>query len=303
MLPYLATAALLLASSASAQEQDPVKGANLPNSPSSLVTAHPAGKGKTPLEELPHPEVSIKQLPLNVAGDTFRIFLSPLTVRPGDLKWLLPIAGAAAGTFASDTHVSRDVVSHQPSFNSTAGNLSDGVRDAYYAAPVVLYITGHVNHDEKQNETAVLSGEAMIDAYIIDSIVKLASYRERPDMDNARGNFYQTSAGYNSSFISGHAMNVWSASAVIAAEYPNPWMQAAVYTAATSVSVNRVLALKHFPTDVLLGSAGGWLIGHYVVRAHHRTPIYRRHAVARITTATVQPTPPTMAQYLPARER
>jgi len=46
-------------------------------------------------------------------------------------------------------------------------------------------------------------------------------------------------------------------------------VQAGVYTAATGVSLTRVLGQQHFPTDVLLGAAGGWLIGHYVFRAHH----------------------------------
>jgi membrane-associated phospholipid phosphatase len=63
----------------------------------------------------------------------------------------------------------------------------------------------------------------------------------------------------------------------MAAEYPHPWQQVGLYTAATAVSVDRVLALQHFPTDVLLGSAAGWLIGHYVARAHHHHAIFLRH--------------------------
>ena len=48
------------------------------------------------------------------------------------------------------------------------------------------------------------------------------------------------------------------------------WLtRTAVYGLATGVSVSRVLAEQHFPSDVLIGSAAGWLIGHYVYRAHH----------------------------------
>jgi membrane-associated phospholipid phosphatase len=64
----------------------------------------------------------------------------------------------------------------------------------------------------------------------------------------------------------------------MAAEYPSPWKQIGIYSGATATALTRVLAEKHFPTDVLLGSAAGWMIGHYVVRAHHHHPIYRRHA-------------------------
>ena len=30
----------------------------------------------------------------------------------------------------------------------------------------------------------------------------------------------------------------------------------------------RVLGQEHFPTDVLVGGAAGWLIGHYVFEKH-----------------------------------
>ena len=46
-------------------------------------------------------------------------------------------------------------------------------------------------------------------------------------------------------------------------------MKTTVYGLATTVSVSRVLAEQHFPSDVLIGSATGWLVGHYVYRAHH----------------------------------
>jgi hypothetical protein len=34
------------------------------------------------------------------------------------------------------------------------------------------------------------------------------------------------------------------------------------------VSLMRVLGQEHFPTDVLVGGAAGWLIGHYVFEKH-----------------------------------
>jgi membrane-associated phospholipid phosphatase len=140
-----------------------------------------------------------------------------------------------------------------------------------------MYGTGLVSSNDHLRETGLLSGQAQIDAEIFDTVIKLATFRERPTPPNYAGKFYQTSAGLDSSFISGHSMLTWSAAAVIAAEYPSPWKQVGIYTGATATALTRVLAEKHFPTDVLLGSAAGWLIGHYVVRAHHHHPIYRRH--------------------------
>jgi hypothetical protein len=259
-------------------QTNPATQSNLPNAPSSIITGKPHHQGQIPLEDLPHPKADLIRTPLNIAGDTFRIITSPLYIRGGDLKWMLPIAAAAGVSGSQDTHVNRDIVSHNPSFNNTADNVSYDLLYSYVGGSVAMFGTGLVSHNDHLRETGLLSGEAQVDAEIFDTLVKLGSFRERPSpADNYAGDFYQTSAGADSSFISGHAILTWSAAAVIAAEYPSPWKQAAVYTGAAATSITRVLAERHFPTDVLLGSAAGWLIGHYVVRAHHHHPIFRHH--------------------------
>ena len=259
------------------QPTNPATQANLPNAPSSVITAKPQGQGQIPLEDVPHPRVGLMQTPLNIVGDTYRMVTSPIYIRGGDLKWVLPVAAATGVALSQDTHVAKDIVSHNAGFNNANDTVSSDILYSYIAGSVTMYGAGLVGHNDHLRETGLLSGEAQVDAEIFDTIVKLGSFRQRPTPPNYSGNFYQTSAGADSSFISGHAMLTWSAAAVIAAEYPSPWKQAAVYTGATATSLTRVLAEKHFPTDVLLGSAAGWMIGHYVVRAHHFHPIYRRH--------------------------
>jgi membrane-associated phospholipid phosphatase len=259
-------------------QSNPATQAGLPNAPSSLITGKPHLQGKIPLEDVPHPPVKLFRLPLNIVGDSFRIFTSPIYLRPADLRWGLPLAAATGISFSQDTHVARDVVSHNPGFNNTADNVSYDLLYGYVAGSVAMYGGGLASHNGHLRETGLLSGEAEIDSEIFDTVVKLASFRERPSAaTNYSGSFYQTSAGVDSSFISGHAITTWSAAAAIAAEYPAPWKQALIYTGAGATSLTRVMAEKHFPTDVLLGSAAGWLIGHYVVRAHHHFPIYRHH--------------------------
>lgn len=259
-------------------QKNPATQAGLPNAPSSLITAKPHGQGQIPLQDVPHPPVRALRLPLNIVGDTYRTITSPIYIRPHDLYWILPMAAATGVSFSQDTHVARDIVSHNPSFNNTADNVSYDFLYSYIAGSATMYGTGLFSHNDHLRETGLLSGEAQIDAEIFDTLVKLGSFRERPSAaTNYAGDFYQTSAGTDSSFISGHAILTWSSAAVIAAEYPSPWKQAAVYTGAAATSLTRVLAERHFPTDVLLGSAAGWLIGHYVVRAHHHHPIFRHH--------------------------
>ena len=259
-------------------QTNPATQANLPNAPSSIITAKPHGQGQIPLEDVPHPTVDLMRTPLNIVGDTYRLFTSPIYIRAGDLKWMLPVAAATGVALSQDSHVARDIVSHDPGFNNTADNVSYDLMYSYIAGPVVMFGTGLATHNDHLRESGLLGGEAMVDAEIFDTIIKVSTFRERPTAaTNYAGKFYQTSAGIDSSFISGHSILAWSSAAVLAAEYPSPWKQAAFYTGAGATAITRVLAEKHFPTDVLLGSAAGWMIGHYVVRAHHHHPIYRHH--------------------------
>jgi membrane-associated phospholipid phosphatase len=132
-----------------------------------------------------------------------------------------------------------------------------------------MYAFGKLTNNEKARETGILASQAWVEAYVVGAVVKLSSFRERPAADNARGDFYMGASGANSSFISGHSLVAWSSAAVIAGEYRSPWARFGVYSAATAVSFTRVLGQEHFPSDVLIGSVSGWLIGHYVYRAHH----------------------------------
>jgi hypothetical protein len=47
-------------------------------------------------------------------------------------------------------------------------------------------------------------------------------------------------------------------------------VQIGTYSLASSVSLMRVLGQEHFPTDVLVEGAAGWLIGHYVFEKHRQ---------------------------------
>ncbi len=256
---------------------DPATQANLPTAPSSLITAKPHGQGKIPLEDVPHPQATLVKTPLNIVGDTYRMFTSPIYIRGRDLKWLFPLAAVTGVALSEDTHVAKDVVSHDPGFNNTNKTVSDVLVYSYIGGSAGMYGVGLLKDNDHLRETGLLSSEALIDSEIFETVIKLASFRERPTAPDYAGKFYQTSAGIDSSFISGHSMKAWSAAAVMAAEYPSLWKQAALYSGATATALTRVLAEKHFPTDVLLGSAAGWMIGHYVVRAHHHHPIYRRN--------------------------
>jgi capsule assembly protein Wzi/PAP2 superfamily protein len=127
-----------------------------------------------------------------------------------------------------------------------------------------LYLRGHINNDQHSGEAGLLAGEALVNSLTVAEVMKLAFRRSRPDAADG-GSF---GAG-GASFPSQHAVAAWSMASVIAQEYPGPLTKLLAYGAASGISLSRITARKHFPSDVVVGSALGYLIGRQMYRAHH----------------------------------
>ena len=237
----------------------------------SAQTVDRASLPAAPVPQIPAP--TLRNTPAHLLSDQKAIWTSPARLRTHDLRWLVPLAAATGAGIATDHRASTSVVSRDPGFNQANVNASNVLIGGFLAAPVALYGFGHLRNDAHAHETAILSGEALLDGVVVEQGVKLLTFRERPALDNGRGLFYQSSAGVSSSFPSSHAVLAWSEAAVLAGEYRSRWSRLAVYSLATGVSLTRVLGQEHFPSDVLVGSAAGWLVGHYVYRTHHESEL------------------------------
>lgn len=215
-------------------------------------------------------DITLRDTPRHILNDQGVIWTSPARIRARDLVWLAPLAAAEGVAIATDHHTMSSVVTHDPTINQDNVNASNILIGGYIAVPVILYGWGHYREDDHAREAGILGGEAILDGLVVEQGVKLIFWRERPALDNARGLFFKSRAGVDSSFPSSHAVLAWSTAAALAGEYPSPWAQAGLYSAATAICMTRVLGQQHFPGDVLAGSAMGWLVGRYVFRAHHR---------------------------------
>lgn len=200
----------------------------------------------------------------NLVSDQRAIWTSPIHLRWADGAWLFPVAAATGAFFATDRAV-------PPALSADTNKLNRYVSVSNYGlysmigAGGGLYLWGKLSHNDHQRETGVLAGEAAIDSFAVTSALKYAFERERPYQRQGLGNFFS----HGDSFPSDHSALAWSIASVIAHEYPGPLMQTAVYGLATVVSATRVLGKQHFPSDVVVGAAMGWLIGRQVYRSHH----------------------------------
>ena len=212
--------------------------------------------------------VTVKGTPRRLLEDQKAIWSSPAHIR--ETNALGPVLLVLGTTLAitTDHQVMSSSRLQNTSLNDKASTASTGLEGAFVAAPVAFFGLGAMHHDDHASETGILGGEAIVDSLAVSEVAKIISLRERPTIDNAKGRFFQSGVGFDSSFPSNHAIIAWSSAAVIASEYRGPLTQIAAYGLATGVSASRILARQHFPSDVLVGSAVGWMIGRYVVHRH-----------------------------------
>lgn len=211
--------------------------------------------------------ISLKRAFLNLPGDQKAIWTSPFKARRQDTFWLVPLAAATGVLVGSDQHSMSRARSNADAI-SLSNRISDGGLLAMVALPGAMYVWGSFAGASRARETGLLSGEAMIDSLAVNETFKLVFARERPTPTDVSGKFFQGPVS-DDSFPSLHATLSWTAASVIAHEYPGWLPQSLAYGTAMAVSITRVTGREHFPSDVVVGSALGWLIGRQIYNAHH----------------------------------
>jgi membrane-associated phospholipid phosphatase len=198
----------------------------------------------------------------HLAVDQKEFWTAPVRLRVKDLRWIAPLAGVTAAFIASDSWWSKQV---NTSHVQTSLHISDYGLYSLIGLGGASFLLGHVRGSSHLEEAGLLSGEAAIDSTAVAYLLKEATQRQRPMDGNEHGNFFEG----GTSFPSEHAAIAWSIASVWAHEYPGWLSQTAAYGLASAITVTRVTARQHFPTDVIVGSALGWYFGHQVYRAHH----------------------------------
>jgi len=209
---------------------------------------------------------SLKQVFLHLPSDQKTIWTSPFHVKARDSVWLLPLAGSTALLMTTD-HENMRRLHVNSSAISLSNNISNAGAVALVGLPATMYVWGKWEKRDRLKETGLLGGEALINSLIVSEGLKTMLGRERPTITDGQGHFFQDFR--SPSFPSEHAMLSWSSASVIAHEYPGWLSQTLAYGTAAAVSVSRVTGRKHFPSDVVAGSALGWLVGRQIYMSRH----------------------------------
>jgi hypothetical protein len=198
----------------------------------------------------------------HLAFDQKEFWSSPARFRTKDLKWIVPGAGITAAFIASDSWWSKQVNTNHM---QTSLHISDYGTYSLIGLGGASFLFGHMTHNDHLQEAGLLSGEAAINSTGVTYLFKETTQRQRPLEGNGNGDFFKGGA----SFTSEHSAIAWSVASVWAHEYPGWLSQLGAYGLASAVTITRVTAKQHFPSDVVVGSALGWYFGRQVYRAHH----------------------------------
>ena len=208
----------------------------------------------------------------NFVRDQEDIWTSPFKIRVEDLNWIVPVAGLGAGMINADAELSSRI-STTGTLAKHSATLSNAGLGLALGGSGMLWLAGRWRDDEHQQETGILALEAATNSLVVTEGLKLVTQRERPMDAAGRGRFWHSNSLFNSSFPSTHAMLTWSVASVLAHEYPGLATNILAYGLATGVSVARVTGRDHFPSDVIVGSTLGWLIGRQVYARHHNAEL------------------------------
>jgi membrane-associated phospholipid phosphatase len=265
----------------------------VPSVPSGPVAkTSPESQKSSSLDPRQDPNVLLeKRFIPNVIRDQRDLWTSPFRLNVKDAFWIVPSAALLAETFHRDRYLYEKL---RPAGNvSTHARISDAGVLALGGTVAATYFLGRIKDSGHARETGILGAEALANSLAMNYTLKYALGRERPFAGNGRGGFFNAGA---ESFPSAHAMHAWAMASVIAQEYPGILTKIGVYGLASAVSFSRVTGRKHFPSDVLVGSALGWAIGRQVYRRHH-SPLMPGEDIGTFLKEETAPTP--ASPYVP----
>lgn len=240
-----------------------------PDPPDSTQSISAGQQGSAPA----YRTVSWRKLPDNILQDQKNIFLFPKDLAKGKYWWpTIAVLGVTAALVASDPYTA-------PPFRTTTrlNGFSRGFSDVNAAAfiaavPAAMYGVGWLRKNSYAEETALLAGEAAVDGVLLDIPLKAITARRQPLTYTGNGpysdSFFNGSHNPLNSggFYSEHAVAAMSVATVIAQRYrKHRWVPFVAYGLAGVIGFSRISGSEHFPSEVFLGGAMGFVIAKYVV--------------------------------------
>lgn len=187
------------------------------------------------------------------------------------------VAGAGILAYSQDERLQRYFVNHQ---SVAASNWSDHLLrpfgDGLHSAGLIAgtYLTGLAIRNQRLSGTALTAAKSLAIATVGTHLVKQICHRHRPYQDVVPdhtkwdGPFGEMKYA---SFFSGHSSTAWSVATVFALEYQKTvWVPVLAYSLATGTAVSRMYDNRHWFSDVVVGSAFGFVTARFIWKHNHK---------------------------------
>ena len=255
-----------------------------------VILAFMLATGATLRAQTPQPTPSLEHdFFKNILHDQKAIWTAPLHLQRRDSKWVIPASIGFMALITTDRITGDELAGFDRQLKTSRIVSQGGSVYGLGAVSGAFYLFGRTKNNERARETGLLSAQALVDSVIVESGLKVITQRARPSAGRERSEFFD---GGNS-FPSGHSTQAWAVATVIANEYRDRRaVQIVAYGAATAVSVARFTGQKHYLSDVVAGSALGYMIGKYVYTTHHRKSLDSQddnEAVSRLWQPIITP--------------
>jgi membrane-associated phospholipid phosphatase len=221
-------------------------------------------------DTLEYPQLNKKYI-LSYFSDAKALIISPAKWKSREWIQAGAIAGAGILAYTQDEKIQKYFVGHQ---SETADNLSKYIFEPIgngIGTSVIIggfYLGGILAKDKRLAGTSLTAAKAFVVSAVCTNVVKQLTHRHRPYQDEIpdhalwEGPF--ADIHYNS-FPSGHSTAAFSLAAVFAMEYRETvWVPVLAYTLATGTAISRLYDNKHWASDVVIGSALGFVTGRFM---------------------------------------
>jgi membrane-associated phospholipid phosphatase len=213
--------------------------------------------------------MSWKLLLPNIIHDQPKMWGFPVEQLGHGKQWAptLSFLALTAGLIAADPHIAptfRNTTAFH-GFNQVFSSTNTSI--IIGAAPISILAVGLMRKDHYERNTALLAGEALADAELLDLALKYSTRRLVPTSFPPGANYSDSwwEHGGNS-FPSGHTIAAFAVATVIARRYPHQkWLPYVAYGVAATIGFSRLTLSAHFPADVFVGGVLGYAVSRFVV--------------------------------------
>jgi len=203
--------------------------------------------------------------------DTKSFIVSPAKWKARQWIEFGAITGAGILAYTQDEKIQKYFVTHQ---SETADNLSkyifEPIGNGIGTSVIIgsLYLGGRLARDKRLAGTSLTAAKAFIVSTVCTQVIKQLTHRHRPYQDaipdHAQWEGPFADIHYNS-FPSGHSTAAFSLATVFALEYSHTvWVPVLAYTLAAGTAVSRLYDNDHWASDVVIGSAIGFVTGRFM---------------------------------------